>query len=189
MISLEFPKIQDELRPRIFNYLSGMVGKDDAEDMAQVVLEKLSRSLADFRGESNLATWIYRIATNVALDHNRYASVRQKIISLDTIDATCECNSFLSDGKLHDAEYGLMRREMNACIHRIVKRLPEGERAIVLLSEFEGLKNREIADILNLSLDAVKIRLHRARIRLRNDIKAECNLSWDERNELVCHPK
>jgi len=189
MISAEFSKIYGEFRPRIFNYLSGMVGKDDAEDMTQVVFEKVGRSLADFRGESNLATWIYRIATNVALDHNRYASVRQKTISLDTIDANCECKIILSDEKLHNAEHGLMRREMNACIHRIVKRMPEGERAVVLLSEFEGMKNREIADILKLSLHAVKIRLHRARIRLKNDIKAECSLSRDERNELVCYPK
>jgi RNA polymerase sigma-70 factor (ECF subfamily) len=51
------------------------------------------------------------------------------------------------------------------------------------------MKNREIADILDISLDTVKIRLHRARARLRTDIKTECNLDRDERNELVCYPK
>jgi len=153
-----------------------------------VVLEKINRNLTDFRGESSLATWIYRIATNVALDHNRSVLVRPKIISLDNIDANCECN-ILSDEKLQDAEHGLMRREMNACIHRLVKRIPEGERVVLILSEFEGIKNREIADILAISLDTVKIRLHRARTRLKKDIEVECNLSRDERNELVCHPK
>jgi RNA polymerase sigma-70 factor (ECF subfamily) len=188
MSLVDFQKIHDEFRPRIFHYLSGMAGKDNAEDLTQVVFEKVSRGLSNFRGESSLATWIYRIATNVAMDHNRSASARKTIISLDTIDDNCDCN-VLSDEKLRNADQHLMRREMNACIHRIVKQMPESERAVLILSEFEGMKNREIADILDLSLDAVKIRLHRARTRLRKDIKAECNLDRDERNELVCYPK
>ncbi len=188
MSSIDFQKIHDELRPRIFHYLSGMVGKDAAEDLTQVVFEKVSRGLTNFRGESSLATWIYRIATNAALDHSRSASTQKTVISLDTIDATCDCN-ILSDEKPPDADQGLMKREMNACIHRIVKRMPENERAVLILSEFEGMKNREIADILNISLDTVKIRLHRARLRLRTDIKTECNLDRDERHELVCYPK
>jgi RNA polymerase sigma-70 factor (ECF subfamily) len=184
----DFQKIYDEFRPRIFRYLSGMAGKDNAEDLAQVVFEKVSRGLSNFRGESSLATWIYRIATNVSLDHSRSATVRKMIISLDTIDTNCDCN-ILSDGKLPDADQGLMKREMNDCIHRIVKRIPENERVVLLLSEFEGMKNREIADILDISLDAVKIRLHRSRTRLKKDIETECTLYHDERNELVCHPK
>lgn len=188
MISVDFSKIHREFRPMVFHYLNGMVGKDNAEDLTQVVFEKINRSLTDFRGESSLATWIYRIATNVALDHSRCVSVRPKTIPLDTIDTKCECY-VLSDEKLQNAEHGLMRREMNACIHRLVKRMPEGERVVLILSEFEGMKNREIADILAISLEAVKIRLHRARTRLKMDIEVECNLSRDERNELVCHPK
>ena len=188
MSSVDFQKIHDEFRPRIFHYLSGMVGKDNAEDLTQVVFEKVSRGISNFRGESSLATWVYRIATNVALDHNRSATVRKTIISLDTIDANCDCN-ILSDEKLPAADRGLMRREMNACIHRIVKRMPENERAVLLLSEFEGMKNREIADILDISLNSVKIRLHRARTKLRKDISTECTLDRDERNELVCYPK
>lgn len=188
MSTFDFQKIHDEFRPRIFHYLSGMAGKNNAEDLTQVVFEKISRSLSNFRGESSIATWIYRIATNVAMDHGRSASTRRTVVSLDTDDVKCELNT-LSDEKLHDAEKGLMRREMNACIYRIMKQMPENERVVVLLSEFEGMKNREIADILDLSLDAVKIRLHRARTRLRKDIGSECTLYRDERNELVCYPK
>ena len=188
MSTVDFQKIHDEFRPRIFHYLSGMVGKDIAEDLTQVVFEKISRGLTNFRGESSLATWIYRIATNAALDHNRSASARKTIISLDTIDDNCGCN-ILIDKRPPDADRGIMRREMNACIYRIIKRMPENERAALILSEFEGMKNREIADILDISLDAVKIRLHRARTRLRKDIVTECNIDRDERNELVCYPK
>jgi RNA polymerase sigma-70 factor (ECF subfamily) len=188
MSSVDFQKIHDEFRPRIFHYLSGMAGKDNAEDLTQVVFEKVSRGLSNFRGESSLATWIYRVATNAALDHSRSASTRKTMIFLDTIDDNCDCNIVINE-KPPDAERGLMKREMNACIHRIVKRMPEGERAVLILSEFEGMKNREIADILDISLNTVKIRLHRARSRLRKDIMTECNLDRDERNELVCYPK
>ena len=188
MSSVDFKKIHNEFHPRIFHYLSSMAGRDNAEDLTQVVFEKVSRGLNNFRGESSLATWIYRIATNVALDHCRLAATRQTIISLDTIDANCDCN-ILSDENPPDADQGLMRREMNACIHRLVKQMPENERAVLLLSEFEGTKNREIADILDISLDAVKIRLHRARARLRTDIKTECHLDRDNRSKLVCYPK
>jgi RNA polymerase sigma-70 factor (ECF subfamily) len=188
MSSVNFQKIHDEFRPRIYHYLSGMAGKENAEDLTQVVFEKVSRGLSNFRGESSLATWIYRIATNVALDHNRSASARKTMVFLDTIDDNCDC-TIINDENPPGPDQGLMRREMNACIHRIVKRMPETERAVIVLSEFEGMKNREIADILDISIDKVKIRLHRGRARLRKDIKAECNLDRDERNELVCYPK
>lgn len=188
MSSYDFIKIHDEFRPRIFHYLSGMAGKENAEDLTQVVFEKVSRGLINFRGESSLATWIYRIATNVALDHNRSAVARKKMIFLDTIDDDCDC-TIISDEKPPGPDQGLMRREMNACIHRIVKQMPETERTVLVLSEFEGMKNREIADILDISIDTVKIRLHRGRARLRKDIKAECNLDRDQRNELICYPK
>ncbi len=188
MLSIDFQKIHNEFRPRIFHYLSGMAGKDNAEDLTQVVFEKVSRGLSNFRGESSIATWIYRIATNVALDHSRLASTRKTLVFLDTIDDSCDRN-IISDEKPPDADRGLMKREMNACIHRIVKRMPESERTVLILSEFEGMKNLEIADILDISLNTVKIRLHRARARLRIEIKAECHLDRDERNELVCYPK
>jgi RNA polymerase sigma-70 factor (ECF subfamily) len=188
MSSDDFPKIHDEFRPRIFHYLSGMVGKDNAEDVTQLVFEKVNRGLSNFRGESSIATWIYRIATNAALAHSRSAATRKTMIFLDTIDDNCDCK-IISDENPPGADQGLMKREMNACIHRIVKRMPESERAVLVLSEFEGMKNREIADILDISLNTVKIRLHRARARLKKDIVAECNLDRDERNELVCYPK
>jgi RNA polymerase sigma-70 factor (ECF subfamily) len=75
---------------------------------------------------------------------------------------------------------------MNDCIRGIVEGLQENYRAVLVLSDFEELTNLEIADILGISSDTVKIRLHRARTRLRKELKAKCNLYRDERNELAC---
>jgi len=65
----DFASIYQDFQPKIFRYLCRLSGEADAEDLTQTVFTKVSRSLGTFRGESSLATWIYRIATNTAHDH------------------------------------------------------------------------------------------------------------------------
>ena len=86
-----------------------------------------------------------------------------------------------------DREY--IRREMSACIRSVVDQLPENYRTVLLLSEFEELTNLEVAEILDISIDTVKIRLHRGRTALRKALKSQCSLYHDERNELMCDRK
>ena len=78
---------------------------------------------------------------------------------------------------------------MNDCIRKYVESLPPSYRSVVILSEGEGLTNQEIADVLGISLGMVKIRLHRARRRLKRELGNGCNVYRDERNELACEPK
>ncbi len=78
---------------------------------------------------------------------------------------------------------------MNECIRRIVDSLPGDYRTVLVLSEFECLPNVEIAEVLGISLDTTKIRLHRARAKLRKELEAHCNFYRDERNELSCDRK
>jgi RNA polymerase sigma-70 factor (ECF subfamily) len=78
---------------------------------------------------------------------------------------------------------------MNDCIDQYIARLPASYRSVVILSEHEGLANQDIADALGLSLDTVKIRLHRARARLRQDLGSGCSFYRDDRNEFACQPK
>jgi RNA polymerase sigma-70 factor (ECF subfamily) len=68
---LDFHSIHDAYRPRILRYLTRLAGAADAEDLTQQVLLKISQSLGQFRGDASLSTWIYRIATNAALDQLR----------------------------------------------------------------------------------------------------------------------
>jgi RNA polymerase sigma-70 factor (ECF subfamily) len=83
----------------------------------------------------------------------------------------------------------LVREQMSNCIRGYVNRLPASYRSVVILSELEGLANQEIADALRISLDTVKIRLHRARARLRKELGNGCNFYRDDRAELACEPK
>ena len=146
------------------------------------MLVKVSQALPTFRGDSKLSTWIYRIATNTALDRFRSPSFQRA------------ARAALKDLRLPTEEalgidQELVRKEMNACIRRYIDTLPPRYRSAVILSEDEGLTNQQIADVLAISLDTVKIRLHRARSRLKHELGSGCALYRDERNELACEPK
>ncbi|MGE5812835.1 MAG: RNA polymerase sigma factor, partial [Ignavibacteria bacterium] len=83
----------------------------------------------------------------------------------------------------------LIRREMNDCIRNFIEQLPTDYRTVLVLSELEGLKNIQIADILGTTLSIVKIRLHRARTKLKKELESHCSFYRDERNELACDLK
>jgi RNA polymerase sigma-70 factor (ECF subfamily) len=87
------------------------------------------------------------------------------------------------------AEREAIRTEMNECIREFVDNLPENYRTVIILSELKDLKNQEIAEILGVSLDAVKIRLHRARIKLKEEFEAGCDFYYNEDSELSCDRK
>lgn len=176
-----FQEIYDDLEPRIRRYLRRLVGAGEAEDLTQEVFAKVGQALPDFRGDSKVSTWVYRIATNTAFDRLRSPGFRPagqvplQIGKLGTVAPSIEDK--------------LVRQEMNECIRGYVDGLPPRYRSVVLLSEDEGLSNAEIAEALGVSLDTVKIRLHRARARLRKELGSGCNLYRDERNELACEPR
>lgn len=87
------------------------------------------------------------------------------------------------------AEREAVRNEMNECIREFVDKLPGNYRTVIILSELKDLQNQQIVDILGISLDAVKIRLHRARVRLKAEFEAGCDLYHDEDGELACDRK
>ena len=72
----EFKKIYDKYYPRILQYLTRIVGPNEAEDIAQDVFDKINSGLGGFQGKSKLSTWIYRIATNAAVDRCRSAAYK-----------------------------------------------------------------------------------------------------------------
>lgn len=178
----DFQEIYGEFHPKICRYLRRLVGTSEAEDLTQEVFAKVSQALPHFRGDSNVSTWVYRIATNTAFDRLRSPSFRRAgQVSLESQKPMAE--------KSTGIEQELVRREMNDCIRRYVEKLPPSYRSVVILSEDEGLTNQEIADALGISLDTVKIRLHRARGRLKRELGSGCHVYRDERNELACEPK
>lgn len=189
-IEKDFPGIYLEYYPKIVGYLRRLVGEAEAEDVAQEALVKVSRSLDAFRGESRLSTWIYRIATNTAMDHLRRPSVKYTTLQGDgaTDDGGDRDDDLIVDGApLHDTL--LIRKDMNECIRGLVNDLPENYRTVLVLVDLEGFTNAEAGDVLGLSLDTVKIRLHRARMQLKKSMDHACHLYRDGCNELSCDRK
>jgi RNA polymerase sigma-70 factor, ECF subfamily len=192
---VKFHEIHDTFRPKILRYLTNLVGRRDAEDLTQEVFVKVNQALKTFRGESQVSTWIYRIATNVALDRLRNPSFRQtggKSLSGDSIGESeieiMDKNPWTGENT-PSIETSVVRKEMNQCIRGVVEKLPDSYRTVVVLSELEGFRDDEIAEILGVSLNTAKIRLHRARARLKKDLEAHCNFYRDERNEFACDLK
>ncbi len=189
---LRFQQVYDEYHAKIFRYLARIVGQSEAEDLTQEVFVKVGQALETFRGESLLSTWLYRIATNAALDRLRQPAVRhggKKLLPVESI-AEIKADQDIRTGELKPStEQGLIRTEMNGCIREIIEALPEQYRSVIVLSELEDLKDSEIAEILGLTLQAAKVRLHRARARLRKELSAACVFYRDERNELACDRK
>ncbi|MBI5878931.1 MAG: sigma-70 family RNA polymerase sigma factor [Chloroflexi bacterium] len=184
---LEFQIIYDTYQPRILRYLLRLVGEHEAEDLTQDVFVKVSRALKTFRGESQLSTWLYRIATNAAFDRLRSPSFRKRLSenSTEIGEAEVDDKDVWTGEKTHSVEQQLVRKEMNECIRDRIERLPENYRPVLVLSELEGLSNKEIAELLGVSLDTVKIRLHRARERLKVELVRHCDSYWIEENEFV----
>jgi RNA polymerase sigma-70 factor (ECF subfamily) len=182
-IQHEFRSIDGGFRPKILRYLTRLVGECEAEDLTQVVMLKISSHLPDFRGESSLATWIYRIATNTAMDRlrNPHGGPAEPQIE--------EEEDLPVDAEALSVESAAIRGEMSACIREFVERLPESYKTALVLSELEGFKNAEIAAILGVSLETVKIRLHRAREKLRQHLQTGCSFYRDTRDELACDRK
>jgi RNA polymerase sigma-70 factor (ECF subfamily) len=188
----DFDSVYGEFHPKINRYLERMVGKTEAEDLTQEVFMKANKGLREFMGESKLSTWIYRIATNTALDkiHSRSFQESTKKVSLNEAgDGTQAENKGVCMETSLTAEREAIRKEMNACIREFVDKLPENYRTVIILSELKDLKNQDIADILGISLDTVKIRLHRARVKLKEEFEAGCDFYHDEDGRFACDRK
>jgi RNA polymerase sigma-70 factor (ECF subfamily) len=182
---VEFQSIHDDFRPKVLRYLSRLVGEADAEDLTQAVMLKVGEGLGGFRGDSSISTWIYRIATNTALDRLR----RKPAPTITETELESDEGNVPPAAQTASAENTAIREEMNACIRDFIEHLPQNYKTVIVLSELEGFKNDEIAAILGLSLDTVKIRLHRAREKLRKDLEAGCSFYHDERDEFACDRK
>ncbi len=186
-----FRTIYASYHPRIFRYLTRLVGPNEAEDLTQEVFLRVNRGLPDFKGDAKLSTWIYRIATNVATDRLRSRASQEsrsgKAITLD--EQLIEESIDLKAERKPSLERQAIREEMSSCVQDYINSLPESYRVPVTLSEIGGLTNKEIAETLGLTMETVKIRLHRGRAKLKDKLEAGCKFERDEEDILVCDPK
>jgi RNA polymerase sigma-70 factor (ECF subfamily) len=183
---IDFDKVYNDFKPKVLHYISRLTGNHDAEDITQEVFEKISRGLESFKGESKLSTWIYRVATNTAIDRLKSPVIKR---TSDEHTKEAEDKSIWTDSKKTPVDQQLIRKEMSECVTEYIDKLSPDYKTVIILSEIEGFKNREIADILQLSIETVKIRLHRARASLKKELDNGCDFYHNEQNNLACDRK
>lgn len=184
----ELEDILGQYLPKIRRYLTRLVGAEEAEDLAQEVALKITRAFRGFDQRSRLSTWIYRIATNTAVDRLRSSSHRKSMSMTPEDELAAEDQSVFRAKKVLSMDQRMIEQEMNACIRDFIDHLAAQYRTVLVLSELECLKNQEIAAILGITLDTVKIRLHRARGRLKKELERGCDFYRTDGSQLACEP-
>ncbi|NNJ12942.1 sigma-70 family RNA polymerase sigma factor [Chloroflexales bacterium ZM16-3] len=153
--------------PLVYARALRLVGDaDEAEGVLQTTFIKVCNAINTFDGASSLSTWIYRIATNEGLMLLRS---RRQSLALDDVAETLQPDD-MPDSRVawpEDPLRASLDSELRAQIDAAISNLPESLRLVVTLRDIEGLSTEETADQLGLSQGAVKVRLHRARMRLR----------------------
>ncbi len=166
-------QVYRDYAPRVYNLARRMLGNNaDAEDVTQDVLLQVVRKLSTFRGESAFSTWLHRVTVNAALAHRRKRASHHERQMQDGLD------QLVDDGYSHGPvrhwaigpEQQVLDRETQELIEQAIARLPEIYRDVYVLADVEGLPNAEIGEMLGLSLPAVKSRLHRARMMMRDEL-------------------
>jgi RNA polymerase sigma-70 factor (ECF subfamily) len=143
-----------------------------AEDLAQEVFLRVYRSRANYEPSAKFSTWLYRIATNLAVNHARDTRHErpENTVSIDEPDQETGMTVDVPDGTL-SAEEQIVRRERMAAIRQRVQSLPERQRTAVLMHKYQQMDYRQIAEVLKLSESATKSLLFRAYETLRVQLK------------------
>jgi RNA polymerase sigma-70 factor (ECF subfamily) len=137
---------------------------EDAEDVLQDTFLRAYRGIKSFKGNSTFSTWIYRITANSALMRLRKKQLPQ--VSIEDSDER-EAPISIADWAPGPAEQ-LLNQEMQKTMDEAIESLPPEFRQVFILRDVEELSNADVAEILDLSVAAVKSRLHRARLKVRN---------------------
>lgn len=145
-----------QYKRRVFGLCHRIVGPTEAEEVAQDVFVRVFRGLASFRGESQLGTWVYRLAVNAALTHVGKQRRRGEVGDDEVLAQVPAPPAVERDPRLSDR------------VEAAMARLPAGYRAILVLHDVEGLSHEECAAILDCRVGTSKSQLHKARAKMRD---------------------
>jgi RNA polymerase sigma-70 factor (ECF subfamily) len=183
--------IYERYHAKVVAYAAKLLGRDDAEDVAHDVFVKVKRALPTLADASRLTSWVYAIAANTVRDAARARARHRARLpgAHGSSDDVKDPLDQVADTASRGAEQAIARNEMVACYLSFVERLPPNYYDVYVMSELEELPVAEIARRLSISVGAAKIRLHRARSRLFDELRRECRCYYDEHGDLMGAPK
>ena len=155
-----------------------------ADDLVQETFLRVIRKRDTLKEPSKLRPWIYSIAFNLCRDHlrRRAGASRPDQTDPETLPLLEQMPAPSS------IEAALAGQQMNACLQHKLTLLPENLRTVLWLFEMEDMSQHDIAQVLGISIDNVKVRLHRGRKRLKQILQTHWTFERDERDVLVCEP-
>tara|TARA_R110002167_G_scaffold117793_1_gene293985 strand:+ start:30824 stop:31405 length:582 start_codon:yes stop_codon:yes gene_type:complete len=168
-----YSQLLDDYQQKVFGTcISFVPNREDAEDIAQEVFLEVFKSISNFKGDSKLSTWIYRIATNKSLEFIRKKNTKKRFAFMQSImgneipmDKTSYFTEFDHPGIL------LENKEKSATIFKAIHTLPESQRVIFTLAKIDGKSYQEIVEITGKSLSSVESILFRAKKGLQGKLE------------------
>jgi RNA polymerase sigma-70 factor (ECF subfamily) len=177
-----FEDLARDLAQPVLRYLERYVGdRAAAEDLWQETLLRMHKGLPTFAGRSSVKTWAFSIASRVAADYLRQPGRTNRTVELDAAPEPVDPDRAINERLVVD--------EMNECVRQVIDSLPDAYRAALLLHDLEGLSAEQTAEICDCSVATAKIRIHRARLRLKEALKGQCDFYRDSDNVFRCDRK
>jgi RNA polymerase sigma-70 factor (ECF subfamily) len=172
--------IHDQYYKRVRKFILASVRDESvADDLTQEAFIRIQAKLETLRDRSKLSSWVFRIAYHLCQDHFRALKNSSN-------------QEGIHEGLINFQEIPLQKKleqeEMSQCVQDQLNLLPDSMRSILILADVMEFTQQEIADILGLTLENTKVRLHRARQKFKAILKEKCTFEVDERNILICEP-
>lgn len=165
-----FEELINHFGPNLFNFGMKMCGeREDALDIFQDTLEKAYTSLEQLKEPTSLKKWLFKVAANACLMKRR----KEKIFSykIDSEDSTLEPEILSKEDELENLpEAIILNKETKEVLRKIITSLPETYKSVLILRDIEDFSTEETAEILGLTKETVKMRLSRARAKVRNEL-------------------
>jgi RNA polymerase sigma factor (sigma-70 family) len=164
-----FKHVFEAHQDRIYNTILYMVqSASEAEDLTQEVFVEVFLNIENFKGQSKLSTWIYRIAINKALNHQRYKKAKKRfgaVLSIFNLSPVDEATDFVHAGII------LENKELSASLHKAIDALPEKQKTAFVLRQLEDLSYAEIAEVMQTTTPSVESLLFRAKQNLQKILR------------------
>lgn len=165
-----FEELVRRYERKVYNITYRLLGNEqDASEALQDTFIRAYRFLPRFQFKSSFFTWLYRIATNVSLTKLRKRDKLDTVSIDEPVNEAGDLPLEIPDFKYNPVRM-MERRELQQALRDAVEQLPQDYKSVVVLRDLEGLSNEEVSKVLNLSVAAVKSRLHRGRLVLRGQL-------------------
>ncbi len=176
---MDLLEIQDQYYERVKKFIRASVrDRSAADDLVQETFIRVQENLDSLRDPAKLSAWIFRIAHRLCQDHSRsnkktdHDEIHEGLVNLEETPV----------------QKKMEQKEMSECVQDKLRLLRDSQRNVIILAEIMDFSLQEVADILGLTVENVKVRLHRARKKFKAILEENCTFEVDERNVLVCEP-